>query len=94
MGFSDSEGLGVVGGDGGGRWDFVRFDGNRLGVVNIMVLRDALSVEFQIKELHDRSLNARLALGITKMKTDPGWIVGEWVRTRERWGSSVPGWWC
>ena len=40
MGCRDSEGLGAVGGDGGGRWDFVRFDGDRLGVVNIMTLRD------------------------------------------------------
>ena len=46
IGFCDSEGLGVVVDDGGGRWNFVRFDDDRLGVVNIMILCDALSVEF------------------------------------------------
>jgi len=40
-----------------------------------MILCDALSVEFQSKELLDLSLNARLALGITEKETHPKhWI--------------------
>ena len=40
--------------------------------MNILILGDALSVEFQCNELLDLSLNARLALGITEKETHPG----------------------
>lgn len=37
-----------------------------------MILRDALSVEFQGNELLDLSLHTRLALGIAEKETHPG----------------------
>ena len=58
MGCRDAEGLGVVGGDGGGRWDFVRLDGDRLGDIDTVTLCDKPSVEFQIKKLHDLTYRA------------------------------------
>ena len=56
--------------------------------MNILILGDALSVEFQSNELLDLSLNARLALGITEKETHPG----QWVRTKGegRCGMGVP----
>lgn len=62
------------------RWHFVPFHRGRLRDMNIMILRDALFVEFQRNDLLDLSLNTRLALGITEMETHPGWTVGEYAR--------------
>ena len=43
-----------------------------MGDLNILILCDVLSVEFQRNELLDLSLNARLALAITEKETHPG----------------------
>jgi hypothetical protein len=52
-------------------WHFVPFHRGRLRDVDIMILRNALFVEFQSNELLDLSLNTRLALGITEKETHP-----------------------
>ena len=43
-----------------------------MGDLNILILYNALSVEFQSNGLLDLSLNARLALRITEKETHPG----------------------
>jgi hypothetical protein len=65
------------------RWHFVPFDRGRLRDVNIMILGDALFVEFQSNDLLDLSLDTRLTLGITEKETHP------WVSSRKAGGWHV-----